>query len=38
VPDGVEAIAAALDWQPHVAFVDIHMPRMNGFQVAKKLR
>ena len=36
--DGVEAVAMALDWRPDVAFVDIHMPRMNGFQVAKKLR
>lgn len=37
-PDGVEAVAAALDWRPDVVFVDIHMPRMNGFQVAKQLR
>jgi CheY-like chemotaxis protein len=37
-PDGVQAIAVALDWRPDVVFVDIHMPRMNGFQVAKKLR
>jgi len=38
VSDGMEAVAVALDWRPHVAFVDIHMPGMNGFQVAKKLR
>ena len=37
-PDGLEAVAAAQDWRPHVAFVDIHMPGMNGFQVARKLR
>jgi len=37
-PDGVEAVGAALEWRPDVVFVDIHMPRMNGFQVAKKLR
>jgi CheY-like chemotaxis protein len=37
-PDGVEAVRVALDWRPDVVFVDIHMPRMNGFQVAKKLR
>jgi len=37
-PDGLEAVAAALEWRPHVAFVDIHMPGMNGFQVARKLR
>jgi PAS domain S-box-containing protein len=36
--DGVEAVAAAQEWRPDVAFVDIHMPRMNGFQVARKLR
>jgi CheY-like chemotaxis protein len=37
-PDGAAAVAEALDWRPDVVFVDIHMPRMNGFQVAKKLR
>jgi CheY-like chemotaxis protein len=37
-PDGMKAVALALDWRPDVAFVDIHMPGMNGFQVAKKLR
>jgi CheY-like chemotaxis protein len=28
----------AKDWQPAVVFVDIHMPGLNGFQVAKRLR
>ena len=38
VPDGAAAVAAALEWGPRVAFIDIHMPGMNGFQVARKLR
>jgi len=37
-PDGIEAVAAALEWKPEIVFIDIHMPRMNGFQVARKLR
>lgn len=37
-PDGVEAVAEALEWEPGIVFIDIHMPRMNGFQVARKLR
>ena len=37
-PDGVEAVAIAKDWRPAVVFVDIHMPGLNGFQVAKRLR
>ena len=36
--DGVEAVAEALEWEPRIVFIDIHMPRMNGFQVARKLR
>ena len=38
VPDGAAAVAAALEWEPRIAFIDIHMPGMNGFQVARKLR
>jgi CheY-like chemotaxis protein len=37
-PDGVKAVAVALEWEPEIVFVDIHMPRMNGFQVARRLR
>ncbi len=38
VPDGVAAVAEALEWEPRIVFIDIHMPGMNGFQVARKLR
>ena len=37
-PDGVAAVSEALEWEPRIAFIDIHMPGMNGFQVARKLR
>jgi CheY-like chemotaxis protein len=36
--NGVKAVEMAKDWQPAVVFVDIHMPGLNGFQVAKRLR
>jgi CheY-like chemotaxis protein len=36
--DGAKAVEAARTYQPHVALLDIAMPRMDGFQVARRLR
>ena len=36
--DGPGAIAVATDYQPHVVFLDIGLPGMNGYEVAKQLR
>jgi CheY-like chemotaxis protein len=36
--DGHEAVSAAAAFEPQVAFVDIGLPGLNGFQVAEQLR
>jgi CheY-like chemotaxis protein len=36
--DGEEAVAIGLAFEPQIAFVDIGMPRMDGFEVARRLR
>lgn len=36
--DGEEALAAAEDFRPDVAFLDIGLPRMNGYEVAERIR
>ena len=36
--DGVAALEAFEREQPHLAVLDINMPRMNGFELAQKLR
>lgn len=36
--DGPSALKAALDYRPHVVLLDIGLPGMNGFEVAKRLR
>jgi signal transduction histidine kinase len=36
--DGMEAIALAERFAPHIAFVDIGMPRMDGYDVARGIR
>ncbi len=36
--EGEAAIAEAAQWQPEVCFLDIAMPGMNGYEVAKELR
>ena len=38
VYDGPEAVAAATAFQPQVILLDIQMPRMDGYQVARLLR
>ena len=36
--DGEAGIAAALELRPHLAFVDIGLPRLDGYEVARRLR
>jgi CheY-like chemotaxis protein len=36
--DGVEGVKRALELRPRVALIDIGLPRLDGYQVAKKLR
>ncbi|HJV11916.1 MAG TPA: PAS domain S-box protein [Burkholderiales bacterium] len=38
VYDGTEALAAAPSYQPHVVLLDIGMPDMDGYEVARRLR
>jgi CheY-like chemotaxis protein len=36
--DGLEGVALALSWGPDVALVDIGLPRLDGYEVARRLR
>jgi CheY-like chemotaxis protein len=36
--DGAEAVRAAGEFRPEVAFLDIGMPRMNGYEAARQIR
>ncbi|MEO7726072.1 MAG: response regulator [Burkholderiales bacterium] len=36
--DGIEALAVAQSWKPEFVLLDMHMPRMNGYEVARQLR
>jgi signal transduction histidine kinase/ActR/RegA family two-component response regulator len=36
--DGVEALAAAREFRPEVAFLDIGLPRLHGYALARELR
>lgn len=38
VTDGAEALRLAESWHPHVACLDLGMPRMSGYEVATRLR
>lgn len=38
VPDGPSALNAARDFHPNIAFVDVDLPGMNGYEVAQRLR
>ncbi len=38
VPDGPGAIAAAAEFRPEVAILDIGMPGLSGYDVAERLR
>ena len=36
--DGSAVLEAALDYRPHAVLLDIGLPGLNGFEVAKQLR
>jgi PAS domain S-box-containing protein len=38
IHEGAEAISVALDFRPDAVFLDIGLPGMNGYEVARKLR
>ncbi|MDQ6620187.1 MAG: hybrid sensor histidine kinase/response regulator [Pseudomonadota bacterium] len=38
VPDGAEAVTMAQAWGPEFVLLDIHMPKLNGFDAARRLR
>ena len=36
--DGIEAVEIAADFKPHVVLLDIGLPRLNGYEVAQRMR
>ena len=36
--DGIEAFEAAVEYRPDVALLDLGMPRLNGYDLARRLR
>ena len=38
VSDGTDAVAVATTFQPHIAFLDIGMPVMDGYEAARRIR
>ena len=36
--DGVQAVAVAREFDPHIALLDIGMPRMDGYEAARQIR
>jgi CheY-like chemotaxis protein len=36
--DGPEGVRKALDWHPDAAVVDIGLPRLNGYEVARRVK
>ena len=37
-PDGIEGLARILAVKPDVAIIDVGLPRMNGYEVARRVR
>lgn len=38
VENGVQAIATAASWQPHLIWMDLQMPMMDGYETTEKIR
>ncbi len=38
VENGMQAIAESTNWLPHLIWMDIRMPIINGYEAAKKIR
>ena len=36
--DGQSAVAKAREWKPHLAFLDIGLPDLSGYDVAREIR
>jgi len=36
--DGMTALESARDWKPEIVLLDIGLPRMDGYEVARRLR
>ena len=36
--NGIEALAKAKDWNPHLILLDVMMPEMDGIETCEKLR
>lgn len=36
--NGVQAVQDALDWRPHFMLLDIGMPLLDGYEVARRIR
>jgi CheY-like chemotaxis protein len=36
--DGEQALARATDWRPHVCVLDVDMPKLDGNEIARRIR